>query len=85
MIAKIPGLSALAVAAALGLALAAPARADYQPLMQAALQDLQAAQAKLQQAERDKGGYRAKALTAVGNAIKEVEAGIAYANAHPSK
>jgi hypothetical protein len=70
--------SALSVGPAVTAALA-----DNQPIMQAALADLQAARAKLQSAEHDKGGYREKAIQAVDTAIQRVEAGIAWANAHP--
>ena len=56
---------------AAGVALAA------QPHMQAALNALQTAQSELNQAEHDKGGHRVKALNLVGQAIQQVNLGIA--------
>ena len=49
----------------------------YQPHMGAALSDLQAAQSQLNQAVPDKGGHRVAALSLVGQAITQVQAGIA--------
>jgi len=48
-----------------------------QPHMQAALSALQTAQSELNQAEHDKGGHRVKALNLVGQAIQQVQLGIA--------
>ncbi len=56
-----------------GLAVAA------QPRMQAALTALQSALGELQAADADKAGHRAKAMTLVQQAIRQVEAGIAAA------
>lgn len=50
-----------------------------QPHMQDALGHLRSARTALQQAERNKGGHRERALNLVNKAISEVEAGIAYA------
>jgi hypothetical protein len=56
--------------------------APDQPFMRAALADLQTARNQLQQATRDKGGHRAKALTLVNQAIAQVNQGIAYDRRH---
>ena len=58
------------------------ATAANQPNMHAALGHLRAAKQSLEKAEQDKGGHRAKAIELVENAIREVEAGIAFANRH---
>ena len=58
--------------------LAIIASAD-QPHMQAALRNLEDAQANLQKATSDKGGYRVKALENISKAIEAVNKGIAYA------
>jgi hypothetical protein len=50
---------------------------SFQPHMQSALADLQAAKGELQAAEADKGGYRVKALALVNQAITDTQAGIA--------
>jgi hypothetical protein len=47
-----------------------------QPKMQAALSELRAARASLEQAVADKGGHRVKAIGLVDQAIAQVEAGI---------
>jgi len=62
---------------AAGLAKAAP-----QPHMRAALEHLRAARQSLEKADPDKGGHRVKAIELANSAIREVEAGIAYANTH---
>lgn len=59
-------------------AAAISASAD-QPHMQAALKHLEDAQANLQKATSDKGGYRVKALENISRAIEAVNKGIAYA------
>jgi hypothetical protein len=51
--------------------------------MQAALEALKSARTHLGEAVADKGGHRVKAMEHVKLAIEEVEAGIAYARAHP--
>jgi hypothetical protein len=54
----------------------APAVYAGQPKMQAALSELRAARASLEQALADKGGHRVKAINLVDQAIAQVEAGI---------
>jgi hypothetical protein len=54
-----------------------------QPVMNAAVQYLQRAVKYLQSGANDKGGHRLKAVTAAQQAIREVQAGIQYADAHP--
>jgi len=58
------------------------AKAEPQPHMRTALEHLRAARQSLEKAEPDKGGHRVKAIEMVNGAIREVEAGIAYANRH---
>jgi len=53
-------------------------RAD-QPRMRAALGHLRAAQAELQSAEHNKGGWRVRALEHVNRAIADTEKGMAFA------
>ena len=53
-----------------------------QPRMRAALDALQGAKAQLEQADRDKGGHRARAEQLVNQAIAEVRAGIEYDRRH---
>ena len=53
-------------------------RAD-QPHMRAALGHLRAAQAELQRAEHNKGGWRVRALEHVNRAIGDTERGMAFA------
>jgi hypothetical protein len=67
---------------------AVPPRAAVQPTgnqpeMNAAKQYLQRAVQNLQAANSDKGGFRVKAITSAQQALREVQAGIQYANAHP--
>jgi hypothetical protein len=59
-----------------------PIALDAQPNMEAALVKLREAKAQLQQAEHDKGGWRAAAVAATETAITETVRGIAFANAH---
>jgi hypothetical protein len=54
----------------------APSARAGQPKMQAALSELRAARASLEQGLADKGGHRVKAIGLVNQAIAEVEAGI---------
>lgn len=54
---------------------AAPAN---QVNMEAALARLNEAKASLESAKKDKGGHRAKALSLVDAAIREVQAGISF-------
>lgn len=73
--------TAIACAMALGLGFAAGTFAgERQPHMRAALRALTTAKAHLQQADRDKGGHREKALQLVNDAISEVQSGIRYDN-----
>ena len=53
--------------------------AAAQPNMQDALRALNAALNSLQRAEPNKGGHRARAMSLIEQAIREVRAGIAYA------
>lgn len=68
-------------AAAAGLS-AAPAHAEYQPLMQAALNSLHNARAQLINATADKGGHRIIALAKINQAIHHVQLGIAWDDTH---
>ncbi|MFZ5669775.1 MAG: hypothetical protein ACOY4K_09780 [Pseudomonadota bacterium] len=77
---KLIATTILAAAFAAG-ALAGAAIAD-QPKMHSALDHLRAARADLQDATRDKGGHRDRALTATNNAIAQVEAGIRFDRRH---
>ena len=67
-----------------GMALAASmmmplvVRAEDQPHMKAAMDALEQAKQHLQQAERDKGGHRAKALQHVDMAMQQVRMGMNY-------
>ena len=58
------------------------AAAEPQPVMRDALVELREAATRLEQAERDKGGHRAKALELTRAAIREVEEGIHFDNRH---
>ena len=58
------------------------AKAEPQPHMRTALSHLRSAKQQLEAAEPDKGGHRVRAIEATNSAIREVEAGIAYANRH---
>lgn len=77
----VAGVWTLAIAAAMVL----PAAAQDQPHMQAALQALKTAQRELAQAEKDKGGHRARAERLIQQAIAQVEAGMHYDTAHEKK
>ena len=50
-----------------------------QPHMRAALEHLRAARAELQSSERNKGGWRVRALEHVNQAIADTERGIGFA------
>lgn len=78
---RIPRLAAALVASAVLGAGLGRASAD-QPRMHAALAHLLAAQAELEKASADKGGYRATALRQVGKAIASVQAGIEFDRTH---
>jgi hypothetical protein len=66
-------------------AIAPQAVDNGQPKMHATLQALERAQHALQMATPNKGGHREKALEIVAVASSEVQAGIEYANAHPTE
>lgn len=70
------------IAAALGRGAVMSASAEPQPKMRQALEELRAAAASLEAADRDKGGHRAKALELTRAAIGQVEAGIKFDNRH---
>ena len=53
-----------------------------QPQMEGALHGLEAAQGELQKVTQNKAGHAAAARKFVAEAIAEVQAGIAYGNAH---
>jgi hypothetical protein len=59
---------------------ATQAFADKQPMMRAALGNLQQAKANLEKATTDKGGHRVKALALVNEAIEQVQKGIEFDN-----
>jgi DNA-binding FadR family transcriptional regulator len=66
-------------------AFAAPAPTpEAQPEMTAALEHLREAKKALESASHDKGGHRVKAIAAVNEAIRHVQEGIQYDNAHSS-
>src|SRR5271163_3930148 len=63
-----------------------PVAADNgQPRMQAALQALAGAQSELTAASPNKGGHREAALNLIAQAQQEVQAGMQYAQEHPSE
>ena len=64
---------------------AAPALAEPQPHMKAALDALQVAEKQLAIAAPDHGGHRVKALAQVRSAIAEVRKGIVFDNRTPPK
>ncbi len=79
---NIAALSAAGAAVALGAtAVVSPAEAA-QPNMDAALVSLNGSLAALQAATPDKGGYRARAINLVEQAIADVKAGIQWAKTH---
>jgi hypothetical protein len=53
-----------------------------QPHMQNALSALQTASNQLQQADNNKGGHRARAISLINQATAEVQAGINFASGH---
>ncbi len=56
------------------------ALAEKQPAMRGALNDLRAAERKLERATSDKGGHRAAALGLVRQAIAQVQKGMGHDN-----
>jgi hypothetical protein len=69
------------VAAVSGVA-ATAAHAEFQPMMQAAMNSLSMARAQLINATADKGGFRLAALNYVNQAITQVQLGIAWDDAN---
>jgi len=53
-----------------------------QPRMQAALEHFRDARRELEHAEHNKGGWRDRAILAADNAIRETNAGCAFADTH---
>jgi hypothetical protein len=53
-----------------------------QPHMQSALEHLRQARAELEKAEHNKGGWRERAVQAVETALRETNAGCAFAKEH---
>ncbi len=53
-----------------------------QPNMQSALEHFRQARASLDRAEHNKGGWRDRAIQAADNAIRETNAGCAFADTH---
>jgi hypothetical protein len=77
---KTPTIVALSMAFGIVAGASVTAVAQRQPNMQAALDHLVAADSFLARANDNKGGHRAKARSLVSLAIKEVRAGIRFAN-----
>lgn len=74
--------SLLTLAAAATVFTAPLAQAEPQPKMREALADLEAARAKLEHADHDKGGHREKAIELINNAIAQIKEGIRFDNRH---
>ena len=55
---------------------------NNQPNMSNAVIELREARAALERAEHDKGGWRAAAINATNDSIRETERGCAFANNH---
>ncbi|HEY8038461.1 MAG TPA: hypothetical protein VIF15_01655 [Polyangiaceae bacterium] len=62
-----------------------PAVCKNQPHMAAAVASLRAAKGSLEQAEHNKGGWRAAAAGQVQSLIDDTIKGCAYADAHPNE
>ncbi len=73
---------AAALALVVGRSQIAPAHAEKQPHMTAALAALETARSELDKATADKGGHRVKALELTRSAIEETKKGIDYDNKH---
>jgi len=69
-------------AAVAALLLAAPAFAEPQPHMKAALKSLEEAKVQLEKATADKGGHRVKAIALINSAIEETKKGIEFDDKH---
>lgn len=74
-----------ALAFVVGTGQISTASADEQPVMQTALQNLEAALEALKKADQDKGGHRAKAVDLTKKAIEQVKKGIDFDNKHAGK
>jgi hypothetical protein len=70
------------LAVSVGNNLVPSASAEVQPKMRDALESLRSAKAALEEATRDKGGHRSKALQLTRAAIDEVQAGMQFDNHH---
>jgi peptidoglycan hydrolase CwlO-like protein len=55
---------------------------DERPAIHRAIAELTSAQKRLENAPKDFGGHRVKALAAIKNAVKELELGLEYDKAH---
>jgi hypothetical protein len=77
----IVAMSALTVSVGAQIAFAEGACRN-QPNMQAALEHFRLARAALERAEHNKGGWRDRAILAAENAIRETNAGCAFADTH---
>jgi len=76
----------LTILATLSLVLSrAPARAEDNPEMHAAQEDLRRAKTELQSAGHDYDGHRRKAVEHVEHALEEVRAGLAVVEGHEKK
>jgi len=71
----------MATAAAAAVA-ATPAFAEFQPMMQGALNSLTTARAKLMNGTSDKGGHRLAAIALVDQAITQVQLAINWDDTH---
>jgi hypothetical protein len=77
------GLLATGVVIATGLVAGAkPARAERQPDMVRARESLNNALEFLRAASDDKGGHKVRAIQLIEDAIRQVNAGIEFANTH---
>ena len=85
--AKISATLFLATALSLGLmtTVTSSASAQGQDEMNEAVEHLRHAKGALEHAASNKGGHRENAMHLIDQAIAEVEAGKAYAKAHPEK
>lgn len=77
---KTPAIVAISMAFGLTAGAAVTAVAQGQPNMRSALDHLVAADTFLDRANNNKGGHKAKARSLIRLAIKEVRAGMRYAN-----
>ena len=73
------GVIATGASALLALGIVIGQAMAYQEHMHAALDALRTAKSELEMAERNKGGHRVEALRLTNAAIREVQAGIEYA------